>query len=140
MDTFGQFFSSFDFLNRIFGYRKQDRDKIIREVVADVAYYRSRRDLAQIDGLYDNINITEQYYEDEPIDDADERRAIEKGEIEENPSEDRIEKWKREIEAEMKETDKYVESSDKVWIEVFSGDEMISDKYKSELIYDDVCL
>ena len=28
----------------------------------------------------------------------------------------------------------------KVWIDVFSGDEMVSDSYKQELCYNDACL
>ena len=26
-----------------------------------------------------------------------------------------------------------------VWVDIFSGDEMVSDSYKSQLIYNDVC-
>ena len=28
----------------------------------------------------------------------------------------------------------------KVWIDVFSGDEMVSDSYKSQMLFDDACL
>jgi len=44
------------------------------------------------------------------------------------------------MDEEIKESYKFYEENPKVWIDIFSGDEMISDKYEHRLIYEDVCL